>query len=121
MSSEPILVAIAPLPYGWTAASPTMGEILDHPRCVRTTAGANTGQDRVALSHRITSREVLGKDYQATRYVMDATQAASSTPLNPEEPVWVVALSAFNSLTAISYRLEVELEFNAEFFNLSSV
>lgn len=120
MSSEPILLAVAPLPYGWTAGSPTMNEILDSPRCVRTTVGSNSGMDRVAISNFATSRDVLGKDYQAAKYVMDATQAASSTPLNPEEPCWVVGLSAFNSLTSISYRLEVELEFNAEFFNLTS-
>ena len=77
--------------------------------------------DRVAITSFFTSREVLGKDYQAAKYVMDSTQAASSTPINSDEPTWVVCLSAFNALTAISYRLEVELEYNTEFFNLTSI
>lgn len=121
MSSEPILLAVAPLPYSWISGSPTLAEILDTPRCVRATVGGNSGMDKVSISNFASSREVLGKDYQASRYVMDATQAASSTPLNPDEPCWVVCLSAFNASTAISYRLEVELEYNTEFFNLTSV
>jgi len=120
-SSEPIILAVCPLPYNWVSGSPTLSEIMDDPGVVRTVVGANTGKDTGSITSFTTTKAVCGKAYQAARYQMDATQAASSTPLIPDEPVWYVAMSAFNALSAISYRLEVELEFNAEFFNLTSV
>lgn len=120
-SSEPIILAVVPLPYNWIAGSPTLSEILDDPGVVRATCGSNSGMDRVSITSFTTTKAVTGKAYQASRYQMDATQAASSTPLVSDEPVWYVAMSAFNALSAISYRLEVELEFNVEFYNLTSV
>jgi hypothetical protein len=51
---------------------------------------------------------------------MTQAQASSSTPLFPDESVWTVAVSAFNALTAISFRLEVEMEYDVEFYGLDS-
>ena len=120
-SSEPIILAVVPLPYNWVSGSPTLSEILDKPGVVRAVCGANTGQDRVSVTSFTTTRDVAGKGYQAVRYQMDPTQAASSTPLFNDEPIWYVCMSSFNALSAISYRLEVELEYNTEFYNLTSV
>ena len=77
--------------------------------------------DKLTLTNAATVREVLGKGYQAVKYQMDAAQAVNTTPLSTEEPVWVVGLSAYNASTAISYRLEIEYEWNVEFYNLTSV
>ena len=121
VGSEPIMACIAPLPHDWVGGSPTLSEIIDTPRSVRGTTGGNSGIDRLVLNNACTAREALGKDYQVARYQMDATQAVSTTPLVSSEPCWVVALSAFNASTAISYRLEIELEWNVEFYNLTSV
>ena len=120
-SSEPIILAVCPLPYNWVSGSPTLSEIMDDPGVVRTVVGANTGKDTGSISSFTTTKALSGKAYQAAKYQMDSSQAASSTPLYQDEPVWYVALSAFNALSAISYRLEVELEFNAEFYNLTSI
>lgn len=121
VGSEPIMACIAPLPYDWVSGSPTLSEITDTPRSVRGTTGGNSGMDRLVLNNTSTAREALGKEYQITKYQMDSTQAVSTTPLVSSEPCWVVALSAFNASTAISYRLEIELEWNVEFYNLTSV
>lgn len=121
VGSEPILACIAPLPFDWIGNSPTLSEITDTPRCVRGTTGGSSGMDRLVLSNTSTAREALGKDYQVTRYQMDSAQAASTTPIDSLEPVWAVALSAFNASTTISYRVEIELEWNVEFYNLTSV
>ena len=87
---------------------------------VRTTAGSSTGQDRAAIVNHATSKQVLGKDHQAARYQMDYAQATSGTPVFLGSPAWTVLVSSFNSLTAISYRLEVEMYWNVEFCNLES-
>jgi len=76
--------------------------------------------DRADLTSYCTAREVLGDEFQASKYNMDQTQAALSTPLVLGEPAWIVAFSAFNALNAVSFRLEVELEFDAKFFDLTS-
>ena len=119
--SEPILAAVAPLPYDWISGSPTLSELADVPRCVKGSTGGSGGLDKLVLVNAITTREALGKEYQVAKYQMDPTQAASTTPLVSTEPTWLVGLSAFNALTTVSYRLEVEFEWNVEFYNLTSV
>jgi hypothetical protein len=76
--------------------------------------------DRVTIVNSCTAREVLGKDYQVSRYQMDPTQAVATTPLQAKEPAWVVAVSAFNASTSISYRLEIEMDWAVEFYDLDS-
>ena len=120
-SSEPIILVVCPLPYNWVSGSPTLSEMLDDPGMKRVTVGSNSGMDRVSLTSFTTTKAVCGKSFQAAKYQMDATQAASSTPILSDEPVWYVAISSFNALSAVSYRLEVELQYNVEFYNLTSV
>ncbi len=120
MGSEPVILAVAPLPHSWTAGSPTVSELVDVPLAKRKTASAYTGMDKVTISHSLTAAQALGNELVSSKYVMDATQAASSTPLFPDEPAWIVGISSFNALTTVSYRLEVELEFDVDFFSLDS-
>jgi len=121
LGTEPLLAAIAPLPYDWPAGSPTMSELIDCPRSTKKTTGGNQGSDKTILTRAISSREVLGKAYQIARYQMNAAQAASTTPIFPNEPSWIVGISSFNSSTAISYRMEVEFEWHVDFYNLDSI
>ena len=120
VGSEPLILACAPLPYSWVSGSPTLAEILDQPSCVRTTIGSSSGQDKGVVVNSASARKVLGKDYQLAKYQMDITQATSITPISSAEPVWVVAVSSFNGLTAVSFRMEVEVDWNVEFYNLDS-
>jgi len=120
MSAEPLLIAIAPMPWSFTTGSPTLTEILDHPLCRRKTTGSSSGKDSIVLKHKATSAQVLGNDYQTVRYQLDSTTASNTTPISNDEPVWIVAVSSFNSSTAISYRVEVELDWDAKFYDLDS-
>ena len=120
VGSEPAILAVAPLPYDWTAGSPTVAEVLDQPKCKRTTLSSYTGMDRAEVTSYCTSAEVLGDDWQSAKYNMDATQAANTTPLVANEPAWIVLFTSFNALTAVSFRIEVELEFDVKFFDLDS-
>lgn len=120
VGSEPLILACAPLPYSWLSGSPTLAEILDQPSCVRTTVGSSSGQDKGLVVNASTARKVLGKDYQLAKYQMDITQATTTTPISSAEPVWTVAVSSFNGLTAVSFRMEVEIDWNVEFYNLDS-
>ena len=120
VGSEPIVLACAPLPYSWVTGSPTLAEILDQPSCVRTTVGSSSGQDKGLIVNASTAKKVLGKEYQLAKYQMDITQATTTTPISSSEPVWTVAVSSFNGLTAVSFRMEVEIDWNVEFYNLDS-
>ena len=120
VGSEPMILACAPLPYSWVTGSPTLSEILDQPSCVRTTVGSSSGIDKGLVVNSASAKRVLGKDYQLAKYQMDITQATTTTPISTGEPVWVVAASSFNSLTAVSFRIEVEVDWNVEFYNLDS-
>ena len=120
MGSEPLIFAVAPLPFSWVGSTPTLAEILDAPRCVRTTVGGSTGMDKAEISNAITAKALLGSDVAALRYQQDQARAGSTTPLFPDEPCWTVVLSAFNALNTVSFRVEVELTYNVEYFNLDS-
>ena len=120
IGSEPAILAVAPLPHDWTTGSPTLTELLDHPKAKRATLSSYSGMDRAEGTSYCTAHEVLGDEFQTVRYTMDSTQAASTTPLVASEPAWIVAFSSFNALTAVSFRLEVELEFDVKFFDLNS-
>ena len=120
MGSEPLILACAPLPANWNVGSPTLGEILDVPRCVRKNTGGNGGVDKVQIVNSAFAKDILGAEYQTSRYQMDSTQAASTTPLVATEPAWNVVISSFNASTAISFRLEVEFEWEVDFYDLDS-
>ena len=120
MGSEPVILACAALPASWSSGSPTLSELLDHPTAVRTQVSAYSGMDRATIVNHASARETLGKDFQIAKYQMDYTQAISTTPINAAEPVWVVAISSFNALTQISFRMEIEVDWNVEFYNLDS-
>lgn len=120
MGTEPIILACAILPSSWTASTPTLSELLDRPGCVRKTVGPTSGMSNASISASTSAKAVLGKDFLLARFAQNIAQASSSTPIDPDEPVWTVAVSAFNALTAISYRLEVELEYGTEFYSLDS-
>ena len=79
-----------------------------------------TGMDRAEVTSYCTSAEVLGDNWQITKYNMDVAQAVSTTPLVANEPAWLVLFTSFNALTAVSFRIEVELEFDVKFFDLDS-
>ena len=120
MGSEPLILAAAPLPFSWYSGTPTLSELLDQPRSIRESCGASTGKDSVSLSSSHSAKSVLGKEFNIAAYQMTATQAASTIPISTDEPVWTVGVSAFNALTSVSFRLEVELEFSTEFYSLTS-
>ena len=86
VGSEPAILAVAPLPYDWTTGSPTLSELLDQPKAKRVTLSSYTGMDRAEVTSYCTAREVLGDEFQAAKYNMDSTQAASTTPLVANEP-----------------------------------
>lgn len=120
MGAEPLILACAPLPANWNVGTPTLGEILDVPRCVRKTTGGSGGVDKVQIVNSALAKDILGAEYQTSRYQMDSTQAAGTTPLVASEPAWNVVVTSFNASTAISFRLEVEFDWEVDFYDLDS-
>lgn len=120
VASEPLILAVAPLPFDWVGSTPTLGEILDVPRCVRKTTGGANGQDKCIVSSSAKVKDLIGGEASTVLYQMNQAQAASTTPINNSEPVWTVAVSTFNASTATSFRLELEFEYAVDFYSLDS-
>ncbi len=118
--SEPIILAIAQVPYDWTSGSPTLSELLDQPFARKTIVGSSTGKDTAQLTVSTTVAKALGNEFQASKYIMNAATASSGVSDN-DQPVYITALSAFNALSAISCRIEYEVEWHVTFFSLDSV
>jgi len=120
VTSEPLVCAVAPLPFDWVGSTPTLGEILDVPKCMRKTTGGATGQDKIVISNSASVKDMVGSEFGTILYQMTQAQATSSTPINNSEPCWIVAVSAFNGLASISFRLEIEFEWDVDFYALDS-
>ena len=118
--TEPLILAVAPMPYDFATSTPTVAEILDHPKVVRTAVGPNTGISNGTVTNFATVASVLGKEFVSSRYEMTQAQASSTTPIEASEPAWIVLVSAFNGLTQVSYRLEIEKEYDVEWYSLDS-
>lgn len=118
--TEPIVLAVAPMPYDFATSTPTLAEILDHPKVVRTTVGPNTGVSNGTVVNAVTVASVLGKEFVSSRYEITQAQAASTTPIEASEPAWIMLVSAFNGSTQVSYRLEIEKEYDVEWYSLDS-
>ena len=118
--TEPIILAVAPMPYDFATSTPTVAELLDHPKAVRTTVGPSSGASNGMISSAVTTASVLGKEFVSSRYEMTQAQAVSTTPIEASEPCWIILVSAFNGLTQVSYRLEIEKEYDVVYYSLDS-
>jgi hypothetical protein len=117
LGTEPIEMCVASLPYSYVTGSANMNELVDKPGSRRVTVSGAGGMDRATLIKSVSSRQVLGNEWGLADYDFDAAQANTSTPISADEPAWTIGLSAFNQSTAISYRLEIVLEWDYEFYD----
>jgi hypothetical protein len=90
---------------------------VDKPHTVHKIVSGVGGIDKVTLVNSISSRQVLGKDAYLTDFDFDWTQAQSTTPIQADEPAWFVVIDTFNGSGNISYRAEIILEYDFEFFD----
>jgi len=115
--SEPIELVVAYLPINFTTGTPTMAEIVEKTGSARNTASVSGGMDKIIVRNSASIPRLLGGKQYLADYDFDATQAASSTPISADEPGTVIAYSAFNSSSMISYRIEILLEYDFEFYD----
>ena len=87
---------------------------------MRKNSCGNGGVDKVQIVNSAFAKDILGVEYQTAKYQMDSLQAASTTPLVATEPAWNVVVSSFNASTAISFRLEVEFDWEVDFYDLDA-
>ena len=118
--TEPLILAVAPMPYDFATSTPTVAELLDHPKVARRAVGPNSGDSNGVVSLSTTVAAVLGKEFVSSRYEMTQAQSVSTTPIEASEPAWIILVSAFNGLTQVSYRLEIEKEYDVEYYSLDS-
>ena len=79
--TEPIILAVAPMPYDFATSTPTVAELLDHPRVARTAVGPNSGTSNGVVSNAVTVASVLGKEFVSSRYEITQAQSVSATPI----------------------------------------
>jgi hypothetical protein len=120
MGSEPIEMVVNALPHNWSSGTPSVAELLDKPGSRRALVSGAGGMDRASVTKSISSKSALGSNAYLSDYDFDETQANSATPIQADEPAWVFALTALNSASNISYRLEVVIEYDFEFYDQTS-
>jgi hypothetical protein len=120
MGAEPLILGLARMPFTFYTSTPTLAELLDHPSAVKTTISGVGGMDKGLVTLTASTSQLLGSAAQGTQFAMTQAQAASGTPLALDEPVWTYVLSAFNGSSNVSARVEVEIEYDATFYDLNS-
>jgi len=121
MGAEPLILAVAQIPFQFFSSTPTLTELMDQPSCVKTTISGVGGMDKGSVTSVASTKQVLGSAVQGAQFYINQAQAASSTPIDGNEPIWGWAISSFNGTTQISARVEVELEYDCHFFELNSI
>lgn len=115
--AEPIELVANALPYNWLSISPTLAEIIDKPGSVRRLVSGVGGMDRATLTITRTSAQVLGSHAYLADYDFDQVQALSTTPIATDEPAFTYMVSALNSTSTMSFRVERTVEWDYEFFD----
>ncbi len=113
--TQPVELAVAVVPYS-DLAGLTLGYIVERPRSIRKIASASGGLDRVEISRTEISEQAFGNPYLDRDFWVDATQAASTTPLDSREPGIVIGTQSVTG-TAASYYLEVKATYHLQFFD----
>jgi hypothetical protein len=116
--SEPIELVVGTMPYNWVTGSPTIAELIGKVGTKRQIVSIAGGMDRCSITKSVSSKSLLGHEYMLADFDFNYGQAISGTPIDIEEPVWTIPLTALNSTTAISYRLEVVVTSDLEFYDL---
>lgn len=113
--SAPIDLIVGVIPQvDTTAVTPAILE--QKPGSVRKLVSIAGGMDRVTIRKSCDPAEWLGNPYQTKDYWVTATQAASTTPLDVNEPVFLVIPS--QPTTAMSYVLNVRTTYHVQLFDI---
>jgi hypothetical protein len=116
--SEPIELVVGTMPFDWVSGSPTIAELVGKVGTKRQVVSIAGGMDRCAITKSVSSKSLLGHEYMLADFDFSYSQAISSTPIDSQEPVWYVACTALNSSTPVSYRIELVVTSDIEFFDL---
>jgi len=117
-STEPIELVVGTMPFNWVTGSPTISELIGKVGTRRQIASMAGGMDRCTVNRSVASKTILGHEYMLADYDFNYAQASVSTPVDVEQPVWVFAATALNSVNAIDYTLEVVVTSDIEFFDM---
>jgi hypothetical protein len=116
-AAEPVEMITNVMPFNWISGSPAISELIGKQGCKRAIVSGVGGMDRATITNKWTSAKVLGRQFALADFDFNYGQAASSTPIDIEEPAITLALTAINSTNVISYKLEYVLEYDYEFYD----
>lgn len=120
-STEPIKIVTAVLPHSFVSGSPTIEEIADSTTAKQYMVSKAGGMDRVEITHKMSSAKVLGSSAFLSDYDFTYAQAALTTPLVADEPVWTVLVCHPDGSTAKTGYLEVIVDWSIEFYDLDAL
>ena len=113
LANEPIRAALGIAPHDWTLSHDDL-ILRKHSR--NTVISSKGGLDKWTTTSAVTSTQVLGKQYVLADFDFDLLQAKSSTPLDSNEPIWLLNLEATGAVINASINVLVEYDF--EFYCL---
>lgn len=112
-SNDPVELLIGPYPDN-RAISPADFATRRHTQY--SLISAKGGIDNKSGSIRLTSKDVLGKEYMLADFDFNVEQAQNNLPIAEDEPVWAVYLRSLGSALGLVITLEVDYEL--QLFNL---
>jgi hypothetical protein len=90
----------------------------EYPRSITKQVGNSTGMSKATLQRTWPAFDQLGQPVYSPDFWVTATQAASSTPVNPDQPVVYCVIDATDGTLNWSANVSYTLTFHVQWFNL---
>jgi len=85
---------------------------------VRGSTGPSTGDTKLVLRRSYDPYELLGQFIPGRYYSMTFAQAASVTPIDTQEPIFVFAIDSVDGTSVRSYTYEMRITFHTQWHDL---
>lgn len=106
-----VLVAIAPASFP-ISTSVNFADLSEKKHSISRYVGGTSAVSTWNIKSSISTASLLGKEYALADYDFDAGQASSTTPLDPDEPKWIIAVQSpaantdYNGLVIVESRVQ---------------
>lgn len=113
----PVNMCIAVMPYS-AASTATNVQMIEKPGSIRKFISQTGGLDRASIQRTASAQDWFGNPYFTKDYWIDNTQSSSSTPLDVNEPIFVLGVSDLAGAGLVTGQLTWKITFQCQFFDL---
>jgi len=116
-ATVPIVLALGQCPYA-DSAGLTPDRAWESIGTKRSIISVQGGMDRTTMSKTFVGQDCYGQPYLDQKYWVNASQSASTTPIDADEPIGYYMISDYSGQGAFSCKIEFKMTYHLQFFDL---